>query len=112
MLKLQKKAASPRETYTSFTSQWENTYGMLDILKDVFVFIVVTAAASGWVFMMLMIISFITLSYLHFTIEAIILISIVAGIAAAAWYIVKTVKKYRGMTFKAERPGSKDTNKT
>lgn len=66
-----------------------------DIVKDVVFFVIVTALAAGYWFLVFMLISFITLSYLHFTIETIYLLTIIGTVAVDIFYIVKTAQKYR-----------------
>lgn len=66
-----------------------------DLAKE-FIFCIITMAlAFLWVLIMLLILSFVTLSYLHFNIKWMILISLLCGIAAGVVYVVSTVKKYK-----------------
>lgn len=66
-----------------------------DIVKDIIFFFLTTAFAFAYFMLVLLIISFITTSFLHFTIEGIFIASIVGTICADVGYIVKKVKKYR-----------------
>lgn len=67
----------------------------MDIIKDFIFFLITTACSMLWVMTVLLIISFITLSYLHFTIEGMFITAIVCTVGVDIYYIVKTVKKYK-----------------
>ena len=73
----------------------EGRFSVLDIVKDVLCFFLMVGCTAGYVVLLLLIISFVTLSYLHFTIEGILITGAVSGAIAGIYYIVKTVKKYR-----------------
>ncbi len=45
---------------------------------------------------MLLIISFVTLSHLQFRIDKMILASVVFAVLAVIWYVIKMVRKYHG----------------
>lgn len=75
----------------------EGRISALDILKDLICFFLMVGCTAGYVVLLLLIISFITLSYLHFTIEGILIAGAVSGGIAGVYYIVKTVKKYRAL---------------
>lgn len=66
-----------------------------DIVKDIIFFFLTTVFAFAYFMLVLMIISFITTSYLHFTIEGIFIASILGAVGVGVYYIVKKVKKYR-----------------
>lgn len=66
-----------------------------DLAKEIIFCIITMALAFLWVLIMLLILSFVTLSYLHFNIKWMILISLLCGIAAGVVYVVSTVKKYK-----------------
>lgn len=70
-------------------------YTKMDILKDFIFFLITTVCAMVWVMGVLLIISFVTLSYLHFTIEGMFITAVVCTVGVDIFYIVKTVKKYR-----------------
>ncbi len=59
--------------------------GILKILS----FIVVVGLGLAWMFAMLMIISFVSLGYLHFNIKTIISISILSAVMAGGYYCFK-----------------------
>lgn len=75
-----------------FTS---HEYDARDIVLDVLGFFLTVGVAFGWMLLMLLIISFVSLSYLHFDIRFMLLAATIFGLAAAVVYIVKKVKKYR-----------------
>ena len=66
-----------------------------DIVKDIIFFFLTTVFAFAYFMLVLLIISFITTSYLHFTIEGIFIASILVALGVGVYYIVKKVKKYR-----------------
>ncbi len=67
----------------------------MDLIKDFIFFLITTACSMLWVMTVLLIISFVTLSYLHFTIEGMFITAVVCTVFVDIYYIVKTVKKYR-----------------
>ena len=67
----------------------------MDLIQDFIFFLITTACSMLWVMTVLLIISFVTLSYLHFTIEGMFITAVVCTIFVDIYYIVKTVKKYR-----------------
>lgn len=73
-------------------SKWRKRW---DMIKEIIFFLIVTAFAFGWWMLILLIISFITLSVLHFTIEGIIIASIVGTIGVDIYYVVHRVKEFR-----------------
>ncbi len=73
----------------------EDRFGVLDVVKDLLLFFFVVFGTAAYVVLILLIISFLTLSYLHFTIEGMLIAGAVCGALAGIYYIVRTVKKYR-----------------
>ena len=73
----------------------EGRFSVIDIIKEVMCFFLWVGCTAGYVILLLLILSFITLSYLHFTIEGILITGAVSGGIAGVYYIVKTVRKYR-----------------
>jgi putative effector of murein hydrolase len=67
----------------------------LDLVREIIFGIITMAFAFGWVFLMLMILSFVTLSYVQFHFKRMIIASVVCGILAGILYVVFTVKKYK-----------------
>jgi len=65
-----------------------------DIVKDVIFFIITTAVAYAYWMLVFLLISFLTLSYLHFTIEGIFALSAAGTVAVDILYVRKLVKKY------------------
>lgn len=74
---------------------WLKQGRRMDVLKDVIMIIIVTAIGYAYMFVMFMIISFITLSVIHFTMEGIYLLSAAGTVIVDIICIMKTVKKYR-----------------
>ncbi len=68
---------------------------MRDVVKDFIFFFITVGVAFGWSVLCLLIISFITLSFLHFTFEGILIASGVIAATVGVWYVVSMVKKYR-----------------
>ena len=66
-----------------------------DIALDVLGFFLTAGVAFGWMMLMLLIISFVSLSYLHFDIKVMILISLAFALIVMVVYVVKKIKKYR-----------------
>lgn len=64
-----------------------------DVVKEIIFFLIVTAVAYAWWTVMLLLVSFLTLSLLHFTMEGILILAGVGTAAVDAYHIVKKVKK-------------------
>ena len=69
-------------------------FSKMDIVKDIIFFFITTVCVMGYVMGVLLIISFVCMSYVHFTIEGIFIAAVVCTVIADIYYIVKTVKKY------------------
>lgn len=69
-------------------------YNKLDIVKEIVFLIFLTAFIFGWWMLMLLIFSFVTSSYLHFTIEGMFVAAIVCTVVIDIIYIVKKIKEY------------------
>ena len=67
----------------------------IDIILEVIFFIVVVAVAYGWLMLMLLIISFVTLGYLHFEIQYINLASIIFAVCVAIGNGIRVARKYK-----------------
>ena len=70
-------------------------YDARDIALDVLGFFLTAGVAFGWMMLMLLIISFVSLSYLHFDIKVMILTSLAFALIVMVVYVVKKIKKYR-----------------
>lgn len=66
-----------------------------DVVMDIIMLFVTTAVAFGWTLIMLLIFSFVTLSYVHIEIGRMLLISTVVAVVWFVVDIVKKVAKYR-----------------
>ena len=64
-----------------------------DIVKDIIFFFLTTVFAFAYFMLVLLIISFITTSYLHFTIEGIFIASILGAVGVGVYYIAKKIQK-------------------
>lgn len=67
----------------------------LDIAKEIIFFILFTAAMFAYCMLVLLIISFVTSSFLHFSIEGIFIASVVGTVALDIYYVLRRVKKRR-----------------
>ena len=67
----------------------------IDMIKDIIFFFLTTAFAFGYFMLMLLIISFISLSYIHFTIEAIVAMSVVGTVIVDIFYVRGKIKQRR-----------------
>ena len=68
----------------------------MDIIHDILWFILSVALAFGWLLLMLLIISFITLSYIHFDLKWMIIASSVFALIVAVLHMRSLIRKYRG----------------
>lgn len=66
-----------------------------DVVLDIIMLFVTTAIAFGWMLLMLLIISFVTLSYLHIEIGTMLIISTVFAAISFVGYIIKKTVKYK-----------------
>jgi hypothetical protein len=66
-----------------------------DLAREIIFCIITMALAFAWVFVMLMIISFVTLSYVQFHFKRMIIGSVICGILSGILYVVFTVRKYK-----------------
>lgn len=67
----------------------------IDIAKEIIFFILFTAAMFAYCMLVLLIVSFVTSTFLHFSIEGIIITAIVGTVALDGYYITRRVKKRR-----------------
>lgn len=68
----------------------------LDLVKEIIFFLLFTAAMLAYCLLMLLIISFVTSSFLHFSIEGIIIGAIAGTVALDVYYVGKRIRKRRG----------------
>lgn len=66
-----------------------------DVVLDIIMLFVTTGIAFGWMLLMLLIISFVTLSYLHIEIGTMLIISAVFAAISFVGYIIKKTVKYK-----------------
>jgi hypothetical protein len=84
-------------------------YTAFDIVKDIIFFFVVVAVAFGWLLLMLLIISFVALSYLHMKFDYMILASVIFAIIAGIVYIIVKSRKYVRLNDEKRRRKREDT---
>lgn len=68
----------------------------LDLAKEIIFFLLFTVAMLAYCMLALLIISFVTSSFLHFSIEGIIIGAIAGTVALDVYYVARRVKKRRG----------------
>ena len=73
----------------------QDKYKKTDLVKDIIFFLLYTAGMFAYCILVLLIISVVTSSFLHFSIEGIVLTSILATVALDVYYVVRKVKKRR-----------------
>lgn len=66
-----------------------------DVVMDVIMLFVTTVIAFGWMLIMLLIFSFVTLSYIHIEIGTMLTISTIFAAVIFVVYIVRKTVKYR-----------------
>lgn len=79
----------------------EEYYSTGDVVYDVIFFFITVAGAFFWLLLMLLFISFIFLSVLHFKLKYMILASAIFAVIAGIWYIRKKAPSYRGKKYKS-----------
>ncbi|MCR4618908.1 MAG: hypothetical protein K5669_12075 [Lachnospiraceae bacterium] len=72
----------------------DNPFGAGDIVRDIILFFVTVAGAFGWLMLMLLIFSFVALSYVHLKFDKMIIASIIFAVVVGIIYIVAKSKKY------------------
>ena len=88
---MQKSADEATEKYHA------NPFSVRDVVLDIIMFFVCVAGAFGWMMLMLLIVSFISLSYLHFKFDKMVIASVIAAIVTAIVYIILKARKYTGI---------------
>ncbi len=74
---------------------YEDRIDIRDVAKDIVFFLIYVGIGFGWVLLMLLIISFVSLGYLHFKLENMIVAASVSAILVGIYYIFRMIKKYR-----------------
>jgi hypothetical protein len=74
---------------------YESRKSVIDIVKSALYFLVIMGIGFCWMMLMLLIISFVSLGYLHMRIEKMFIISGITAILVGIWYIIRTVVKKR-----------------
>lgn len=73
----------------------DTTFTIVDLLREILSVIAVMVIAFLWVITVLLILSFIAITYIPFHIKWMMPVAIISGIIAGIVQIVKIVKKYR-----------------
>ena len=87
--RLQKAADKVRE------EDYEGRLDVKDVVKDIIFFFIAVAFAFGWMMLIQLIISFVSLGYVHMNIDRMIIISVICGVACGIYYLYKMVVKYK-----------------
>lgn len=66
-----------------------------DLAKEIIFCVISMGFVTMWVLVMLLILSFVSLSYFHFNIKWMIICSVLCGIATGILYVVSSVRKYK-----------------
>jgi hypothetical protein len=74
---------------------YEGKIEIRDVILDILIFFLRIAIAFGWMMLMLLLISFVSLGYLHFKIESMVIVAVVTAVIVGVHYIYKMVVKYR-----------------
>ena len=74
----------------------EDEFNPLNLLKGILGFVFVVAIAFGWMILMLLIISFVSLSYLHFNIDVMLYVSAFFAAVCVVIYIFSKIRKSIG----------------
>ncbi|MCR4897474.1 MAG: hypothetical protein K5891_11945 [Lachnospiraceae bacterium] len=85
---LKETAAAAKEDYRPYTTG--------EIVHDVIFFFITVVVAFGWLLIMLLIVSFVGMRYIHLKIGGMLIASALFSLCAAVWYGVRMVRKYRG----------------
>lgn len=68
-------------------------FDALETIKEVLYFLAVAVIAFGWMFLMLLIISFVAVSVIRIRIPAMLIISGIFTVAVVAFYVIRRVRK-------------------
>jgi hypothetical protein len=71
----------------------ENRFDPLGIIKQILVFIAVSAISFGWTMLVLLIVSFVALSYITIKLDTMILISVAVMLLFDAAYVIGRIRK-------------------
>ena len=75
----------------------EEGIAFTDVVKDLILFVLTTALAFGWLLVMLLIVSFVSMGYLHMQLRHMLIASAVFAVIYAAVYVWKKIRKYRDL---------------
>ena len=94
---IQRSVKALKETADAVNlDQSEYDFDTRDVVRDVIAMVVSMLVAFGWTILMLLIISFVTLSYIHFDIKVMLWISGGMAFITTIYYAVGMRRKYKG----------------
>lgn len=92
----QKSVERLREAAAKISEEkYEEKIDVRDVVKDILFFFLSVAIGFAWMLIMQLIISFVSLGYLHMNIEKMIIVSFVCAFLVGIFNIYKMVVKYR-----------------
>ena len=74
--------------------KYDEKLDVKDVAVDILGVVFRALIGFGWMMLMLLIISFVSLSYIHFEIKTMILVSVLTGVVLGVASAFKTVAKY------------------
>ncbi|MCR5331631.1 MAG: hypothetical protein K6E62_10685 [Lachnospiraceae bacterium] len=93
----------------------EKKFDPLELIKQILVFLAISATVFGWSMLMLLIVSFVALSYITLKLKWMIIISLVIMACVDAAYIIGRIQKKRQADMKAygiTQSGSKSESRS
>ena len=91
---LKKEAAQARKD--------EKPYTAGDVVHDSIFFVLTAAGAFGWLMLVLLIISFVGLGYVHITLKQMLLWSALFAVAVAGFYLFRMARKYSDLNHRGD----------
>lgn len=76
--------------------KYDEKLDVKDVAVDILSVLFKALVGFGWMMLMLLIISFVSLSYIHFEIKTMFIVSILTGVAVGIFASLKTWRKYIG----------------
>ncbi len=98
----------------------EKKFDPLELIKQILVFIAISAVVFAWSMLMLLIVSFVALSYITLKLKTMIVISLIVMLCVDAAYVISKISKRRNHAMKmleakeaaAKRSGAKVATQT
>ncbi|MBQ3795840.1 MAG: hypothetical protein II842_06080 [Butyrivibrio sp.] len=76
--------------------KYDEKLDVKDVAVDILSVLFKALVGFGWMMLMLLIISFVSLSYIHFEIKTMFIVSILTGVVVGIFASLKTWRKYIG----------------